>query len=142
MSKSKITKIVLLSATLLLNACGGGGSSTPASEGSSSSTSSEPDSAINQAPIVNAGADKQAQINEPITIWGGASDLDGTISSYEWTKNGEVLGTEKTLIYTPTELGTEELTLTAVDDDGESASDSMSLEVITESVEREDPLPF
>jgi hypothetical protein len=116
---------------LLITACGGGGSSN------SSSTAT-----TNKTPTVNAGWDRKAQINVPIIIWGSASDSDGIISNYEWTKGGEVLGTTEELSYTPTKLGIDTLTLKVVDDDGLSASDSLNLEVIADAVPIEDPLPF
>jgi hypothetical protein len=142
MLKLKITKSLLLSTVLLLTACGGGGSSD--SDDSSSNLTDDSSSSINKAPTVNAGADRKAQINVSIIIWGSASDSDGMISSYEWKKGEEVLGTTSRLDYIPTKLGIETLTLTVVDDDGVSATDSMNLEVVTEAVEipYDDPLPF
>ena len=140
MLKSKITKSILLSTVLLLTACGG-------SSGSSDTDTSSnlTDSATNKAPIVNAGADRKAQINVSIIIFGSGSDSDGVISSYEWKKGEDILGTTAKLEYTPTKLGVETLTLTVVDDDGVSASDSLNLEVVTEDVplyDNSDPLPF
>jgi hypothetical protein len=134
MSKSKITKSLLIGATLILTACGGGGSSSATSSNSNSSNFNS-NSEVNEAPTVNAGDDRKAQIDVPVLIWGSASDIDGTISSYEWKKGEEVLGTTAKLTYIPTKLGIDKLTLTAVDDDGVSASDSINIEVVTEAVE-------
>lgn len=142
MSKSKITKSILLGATLILTACGGGGGSSTTSPASNLSPNSN--SGPNKAPIVEAGGDRKAQIDVPVLIWGSASDPDGTISSYEWKKGEDVLGTTAKLTYTPTKLGTDKLTLTVMDDDGATASDSMNLEIVTEEVEDTNnrPLPF
>ena len=87
----------------------------------------------NQAPIVNAGVDQTTIINQSITLTGNASDSDGYIVSYEWKKGDIVLGTSATLIYTPTEVGTDTLTLTVMDDDGATSSDSIKIFVQKES---------
>jgi hypothetical protein len=83
----------------------------------------------NKAPSVNAGADKTVTVNQSITLTGSANDSDGTIVSYEWKKGSEVLGTSATLEYIPTEVGTDILTLTVMDDDGSSNSDSVEITV-------------
>ena len=139
MSKSKMTKSLIVSATLLLTACGSSSSST-----SSSNLTPDSSSGVNKAPIVDAGEDRKAQVNTSVLIWGSASDSDGQISLYEWKKGDNILGTTADLRYTPTKLGTEILTFRVVDNDGVSASDTLNLEVITEVVEDRynRPLPF
>ncbi len=57
------------------------------------------------------------------------------------TKDGEVLSTTLDVTYIPTELGVDTLTLTVIDDDGASASDSINLEVV-EKINSGNPLPF
>ena len=138
----KVTKPLLLTAGLLFTACGGSSSSDNNNTESNLVTNEE---GQNKIPTVNAGDDGKVQINTTITIWGSARDIDGTISSYEWTKGEEVLGTELKLIYTPTVLGTDILTLTVIDNDGANVSDSLILEVVAEEVpiyDNSDPLPF
>ena len=135
----KITKPLLLSISLLFTACGGGSSSD------TSSNLIAEEEGQNKLPIVNAGRDGKVQINTTITIYGNARDIDGSISSYEWTKGTEVLGTTLNLTYTPTVLGTDTLTLTVIDNDGAIISDSLKLEVVAEEVpvyDNSDPLPF
>ncbi len=136
MLKSKVTKSLFLTVGLLLTGCGGGGSSTD-----NNGTNNLISEGENRLPIVDAGYDRKVQINTTITIYGSAKDIDGVISSYEWKKGKEVLGTTKELTYTPTILGKDILTLTAIDNDGGVASDSIELEIVSEVV-YEDPLPF
>jgi len=90
-----------------LTACGGGGDSG------------------NQAPTVSAGADKSVTVNTPVTIVGTASDAEGAIASIEWSEGGAVISTALTFDYTPTVLGAHTLTLTVMDSDGATASDTM-----------------
>ena len=111
---------------ILLIGCGSGGDNT---------------SDKNNAPIVNAGKDKNIIVNKTIKIIGTATDKDGIISSYEWEKGAEVLGTESSLIYVPTEIGIDTLTFTATDDDGESSSDKVIIIVKEENTSLTVDLP-
>ena len=79
----------------------------------------------NVAPTVNAGADKSVTVNTAVDINGTASDSDGNIVDIEWTEGADVLATTLDFSYTPTAVGDHELTLTVMDDDGATASDSM-----------------
>jgi len=133
----KLTKGLLITATILFfTACGGGNSSSLTDNNSSKQE--------NIKPTVDAGEDRKAQINMPITVWGSAKDPDGVISSYEWKRGEEVLSTTAKLSYTPTILGTDKIILTVMDNDGAIASDSLNIEVVTEKVEDtyNNPLPF
>jgi dienelactone hydrolase len=87
------------------------------------------------APIVNAGADRQ--INLPTTsatITGSATDIGGTIASYQWTK---ISGGSCTMNNTTTSAlkigalasGSYTFRLTATDNNGNPASDDMKLTV-------------
>lgn len=91
-----------------------------------------PTPSANIAPTANAGVDKTVTVNETITLSGSGTDSDGTIVSYEWKKGDEVLGTDAILNYTPTEVGTDVLTLVVVDDDGVSGSDSVNITILAE----------
>ncbi|WP_415407800.1 PKD domain-containing protein [Sulfurovum sp. CS9] len=85
----------------------------------------------NIPPTANAGPDKSVQVNQSVTITGSGTDPDGTIASYEWSKDGTVLATTASFDYTPTVVGTDTLTLTVTDDDGEPGTDSMDV-IVTE----------
>ncbi len=84
---------------------------------------------INILPTANAGPDKTTQINTNVTITGSASDSDGTIASYQWKKGGTVLSTAVTFSYAPTAVGMDTLTLLVTDNDGGTASDTMTVTV-------------
>lgn len=84
----------------------------------------------NQAPTANAGGNKVTQVNNSITIIGSGTDSDGTISSYTWTKGPTVLANTAQFNYTPTQIGTDTLTLTVTDNDGDTAIDTMDVQVI------------
>ena len=131
MLKQKFAKSILIAMSIFLTACGGGG-------GGSNSTTSN---GINRLPIVDAGYDRKVQVNTPIRLYGTATDIDGTISSYEWKIGNEVLGNTQEITYTPTKLGTDIITLTVIDNDGGVATDTIKLEVVKEAV-YEEPLPF
>ena len=136
MLKQKFAKPILIAMSIFLTACGGGG-------GSSNSTTSNivSNDGINRLPIVDAGYDRKVQVNTPVKLYGTATDIDGTISSYEWKIGNEVLGNTQEITYTPTKLGIYTITLTVIDNDGGVATDTIKLEVVEEAV-YEEPLPF
>ena len=82
----------------------------------------------NKAPIVNAGIDLSAQVNQTITITGSGSDIDGTVT-FVWKKGNTVLANSASFNYTPTVIGRNTLTLYATDNDGVTVSDSMNVTV-------------
>ena len=84
---------------------------------------------INIAPIVSAGGNQTVEVNKSIQITGSGTDADGTIFSYSWKKNNIVLATTVSFVYTPTVIGTDTLTLSVTDNDGDTTTDSMSLVV-------------
>jgi len=135
-----IKKIVYSSivATFMLAGCGGSDSdTTPTATPTVTPTPTEAP-AINTAPTVNAGEDKTVRVNNSVTITGTASDREGSISTIEWKKGDEVLATTLSFSYTPTEVGTEVLTLVVVDDDGKSASDSVTLNIESDASKESD----
>ena len=134
MLKTKFTKLLLVTTILSLTACGGGGGSSNDDNGSSSLSDGSNNDGVNKAPTVYAGSDKKVQVNTTTTIYGSARDEDGTISSYEWKKGTEVLGTTRSLSYIPTTVGVETITLTVTDDDGAIASDDINLEIVNDYV--------
>jgi len=137
----KSAKVVILGAILaIFSGCGGGGGGSSKSELSNTTQTQE---TTNLPPTVYVGEDRRVEVNKPVTIIAKASDPDGIITQIEWKRGDEVLGTTLTLVYTPTEVGKETLTLVVVDNDGASASDSIILEVVEEKdIEPEEPLPF
>lgn len=98
-------------------------------------------STTNTIPIVNAGSDKSLTLpTNSITLSGSASDSDGSISSYSWTKSS---GPAATMSNTTTaNLGLSNLVagsyifrLTAKDNDGASAYDEVKV-TVNESSDR------
>lgn len=91
-----------------------------------------PTQGTNQAPNVNAGADKQMQTGETISLLGTASDSDGTINSnsYEWRdSNNLIVATTASFDYTATTEGDFHFTFSAMDDDNAKSSDTVKVTV-------------
>ena len=131
--KNKRSLMILVTGVLFVTevfftGCGGGGGGTT-TDNDSTPPAERNTGAVNKAPTVNSGEDKTVTINEAVTLVGTATDSDGTISSVEWKKGSEVLSTTLSFSYTPTRVGTDVLTLVALDDDGKSASDEMNVVV-------------
>ena len=83
--------------------------------------------APNSAPTANAGTDKSVEVNQAVTISGSGTDTDGTIASYQWKEGATVLATTASFSYTPSTVGPHTLTLTVTDNNGATASDSMTV---------------
>ncbi len=90
----------------------------------------------NEAPTVSAGLDKTVRLPASSTILdGSASDVDGVISNYSWTQltgpNSAVLTNANTRSLTASNLieGSYTFRLTATDNTGASANDSVSVSV-------------
>lgn len=107
--------------------------------GCGSSSKSADDSVSNIAPIVNAGDNKTIEVNKVIKLTGTATDSDGTIVKYEWKKGTTVLATTASFDYIPTKVGTDTLTFSATDNDGESASDSVDIIVTATHIVNKEP---
>ncbi|CAI6150083.1 MAG: hypothetical protein SPLUMA2_SPLUMAMAG2_01682 [uncultured Sulfurimonas sp.] len=86
--------------------------------------------ADNAFPIVDAGSDTSTPVNTAVTLSGSASDSDGTIESFEWSKDGSVLATTASFDYTPPTGGEHTLTFKATDDSGNSAQDTLIVKAI------------
>ena len=84
---------------------------------------------INIHPTATAGEDTTVQVNKSVTLMGSGSDIDGSIVTYLWEQGSVILGTEPTLEYRPTVIGTDILNLTVTDNDGATATDSIYIEV-------------
>jgi len=92
--------------------------------------------AINQSPIVNVGSDVSLILPaNSLEITGSASDADGTIVTYEWTKVSGGASTltnvnQPALSITNLVEGTYVFRLTATDNDGAIGSDNISILVL------------
>ena len=71
--------------------------------------------------------DKSTQVNQAVTITGSGSDSDGKIAAYQWKEGSTVLATTASFSYTPSTVGSHTLTLTVTDNNGATASDSMTV---------------
>jgi hypothetical protein len=92
-----------------------------------------PSTTTNQSPVVNAGTDQTITLPvNSVTLTGTASDPDGTIASYLWTKvsgTGGIITTTGAASTTVTGLtaGTYVFNLKATDNGGASASDNITV---------------
>ena len=93
-------------------------------------------STINQSPVVNAGSDQAISLpTNTVTLKGTASDPDGTVASYTWTKasgpSGESIAAPASLSTTINNLvaGTYVFKLAATDNKGAMASDNVNVTV-------------
>ena len=99
--------------------------------------------AANVAPSANAGPDQDVGANETVNLDGtGSSDSDGTIESYDWvqiqgatrTLTGANTSTPSFTTY-PSNLGyTLIFRLTVTDNDGDTATDTVNINVAAEVV--------
>ena len=90
---------------------------------------STPPIPINHIPVAQAGVDRNVTLGSSILLEGTGADSDGNISSYTWKKGTEILANTATITYTPTAIGTEQLTLIVMDNKGATASDSLEVTV-------------
>ncbi|MDO6809801.1 DUF5018 domain-containing protein [Zobellia galactanivorans] len=90
---------------------------------------------VNLAPVVDAGSDTTITLpTDSVTLTGSATDSDGSVASYSWTKESG----GNTTIASPTSAstlveglgaGTYVFRLTATDDEGASASETVTVTV-------------
>ncbi len=151
MDRSLVLKKVILITWMsivstIFVACGGGGGSDDTSTEASSLTDTTTqvdgtnETVQETALSISAGSDKITQVNTPTTIQGYVGGDLQHVHSYEWRKGDTILATTLSFVYTPTSVGTEELTLVVIDDNANRLEDSMLLEVRAEY--DGDPLPF
>ena len=81
----------------------------------------------NTPPTANAGADRTITQGDNITLVGTGSDSDGTIISYAWYENSQLLRQTKSLPLKNLSTGTHILTLTVTDDKNGEASDNVTI---------------
>ena len=120
--------LIILAFGISLSGCGGGGG------GSSAAPNPQP---ANQAPTVNAGADQSVDEETSADLSATGADSDGTIVSYSWQQES---GTAVTItnadmanasFVAPLVAASEVLVfrVTVTDDDGATASDTVSITV-------------
>ena len=91
----------------------------------------------NQAPSVQAGNDRTVESGDAVSITGTASDVDGTITNWRWSRTGGLVvalrdANARTVRFTaPATAGEIRLRLTVTDDDGATAADDIRVTVVT-----------
>ncbi|HQE44080.1 MAG TPA: PKD domain-containing protein [Phycisphaerae bacterium] len=89
----------------------------------------------NQPPVAHAGPDQtvtdtDGDGSQTVTLDGSASsDPDGTITSYRWTEGSSVLA-EGVKAQATLPVGVHTITLTVTDDQGETATDTVTIKVV------------
>ncbi|MDB4224437.1 BNR repeat-containing protein [Granulosicoccus sp.] len=85
------------------------------------------------APLANAGPDRGHVQGDSITVYGGDSiDADGIIDSYEWRRNGVLLGQSANLtVQLP--FGSHTLELAVTDNSGHVSRDQMQVSVFAQN---------
>ena len=90
-------------------------------------------SAVNDAPVSNAGLDRTVIMGDTINITGSATDIDGTIATYSWLQaDNTELANSVAFTYSPTFVGTDVLTLRVTDNNGSTHSDTMTVTITTQ----------
>ena len=83
----------------------------------------------NTPPAVDAGADLSVDENERLSITGSAVDSDGEIISYQWKEGITLLAERAAFTHSFSQAGSHTLTLSATDNSGATASDTMMVTV-------------
>ena len=90
----------------------------------------------NQAPSVEAGGNRTVESGDAVSITGAASDSDGSITAWRWSRTGGLAvtlydaGTRTVRFSAPSATGEIRLRLTVTDDDGATASDDVTVTVV------------
>ena len=93
-------------------------------------------SPANQPPNAQAGEDSAIDFGQSITLDGSSSsDADGQIVSYQWLLDGTSIGSEVSFSWTPSAAGLFDITLTVTDNDGDSSSDQITVNVIQPNID-------
>lgn len=86
--------------------------------------------AANQAPTANAGVDITINDGEVVNLNGSASrDPDGSIATYEWWLNGQLLGSSSRISLSKLAVGSHVATLIVKDNQGLVDSDTVTIVV-------------
>lgn len=104
--------------------------------GSDDGSSESGSGAAPQVSITHPGEGEMRVVGVPVPMIGQGNDAeDGELqgASLTWTSNEEgALGSGQTFDWTPTVVGEQTITLTAADNDGMEASDSITLTIVPE----------
>ena len=91
----------------------------------------DPNAPPNELPVANPGGPYTGTVDIAVQFDGSASsDPDGTIASYSWDFGNGTTGTGATPSVTYAEAGTFNVTLTVIDDAGETNSVSTTVEIV------------
>jgi len=114
-------------------------------DGNGGSQDSSFELSVNAPPTVDAGSTQTVDVDSSVTLTATASDVDGTVTSYSWIQdeNGapsvSLRGDDSdTLSFTTPNIAQDivfSFTVTVTDDNSQSASDSVEVKVIGDSVE-------
>ena len=85
---------------------------------------------INDKPTVDAGEDIESIEQLPITLNAMASDIDGEIKSYQWSEGNITLSTTASFSKDDFTVGEHTLTITVTDNEGASASDTITIKIL------------
>lgn len=86
--------------------------------------------AVNDAPLANAGPDKSVKVNVNTTFDGsGSADVDGTIVSYTWNFGDKTTATGMAVTKKYKKTGTYTVTLTVKDNQGATGTDTVRVTV-------------
>jgi len=89
----------------------------------------EPSTGENVAPVANAGASQTINLGSDIILdASNSTDADGTVECNWWVENGDLLSTDESF-NADLLVGTHNIRLTVVDDDGVSKSVSVNITV-------------
>ena len=84
----------------------------------------------NQAPIANAGIDKNVTIGAAVNFSAYASsDVDGSIIGYEWKEGDTILSASGSFTKSDFSAGVHTITLTVTDNDGATSADTVVVTV-------------
>jgi len=93
----------------------------------------------NRAPNVSIAGSSQVPVGDSITFSATTTDRDGVVEAYDWSVGGRNASTSETFQQTFESTGTRNVTLRVTDDDGATATASLTVNV-TEG-ETRDPAP-
>lgn len=135
-------RVFLLLIIFQLIACGGSGGDNSAEPVPDLSPSS-PEASVNSPPVADAGADQETTINALIQLSGAGNDSDGSILSYSWSQvSGPTVSLENADTDSPSfivpdvsENTSMVFELTVSDEDGATATDTITVFVIVDEEE-------
>ena len=81
----------------------------------------------NQAPVANAGTDMKVYYTDSVSIDASLSSDDTGIVSYEWKEGETLLSNSMNFYKDDFSVGVHTLTLTVMDDEGKSSSDTLKV---------------